>query len=644
MEERFELSFDAGLHGLDVRRFTIREALSSRFEVSVFARSPEPDIPLEPFLNKKASFTIRSGVVHVRHQERAWGGVVSHMEQLRVEKPTAGSRPLSTYYLRIVPRLWLLGHRRNHLVHQRKTVVQIVQDVLGEWGIAPALKLAKTYRVLDYVVQYGETDLAFVSRLLEWAGITYWFDFGGGKDGLLTLDDHPEDAAERPGIPCVDNPSRASEREYVSQVRIGHRVRPGRFTTRDFDFRRKADYPLFGNSPRAPAPEDFYEQYHYLPGSTLAIDPKDGDGSTPVADDKGKVRSVEDKGKTLAERGLVSVRRDKRFLAFHTNCVDLAPGVAFTALGHPRDDVGHKVLITEFSLDGTPGGEWTHEGEAAFAATPWAPEIKTPRPRVHGVETAVVVGPPGQEIYTDEFGRVRVQFAWDRKGKKDDNSSCWMRVSHGWAGTGYGSINIPRVGQEVLVSFLDGDPDQPVIVGRVYNAVRPIPKEVTQPKHQTRSTWMSDTSDHTDNSYNEIRFEDEKTREYIYLQAQKDLQKLVKRDETERTGENRAELVGKNRSAIVAAIDATLVGVKHSVQIMEPPSPASLKILEMQKPEVTPLPTKLELVDGKILCTSGKATAAFEGGDISFEARGQITFKAGGSIIVEGGSDIKINS
>ena len=131
---------------------------------------------------------------------------------------------------------------------------------------------------------------------------------------------------------------------------------------------------------------------------------------------------------------------------------------------------------------------------------------------------------------------------------------------------------IPRVGQEVLVAFLDGDPDQPVIVGRVYNAVRTMPKEVTTPKHQTRSTWMSDTSDHEDNSYNEIRFEDEKSKEYVYVQAQRDMQKLVKRNETERTGQNRATVVGRSRTSIVAEVDATLVGVKYSLQMMDPPS------------------------------------------------------------------------
>jgi type VI secretion system secreted protein VgrG len=640
--DRLTLSFASG-QALSVRRFSVREALSTPWEVLVVARSPLPDLDLEAFLNRKASLTIRSGVAHVLFGERTWTGLCSHMEQTRVEKPVAGSTPLSTYHLRIVPTLWVLGQRSNNRVFQRMSTPDIVKEVLGEWGISPKLVLAKTYPVHDYIVQYAETDLAFVSRLLERAGITYYFAFAGGQGGALTLDDHPQDLAERPKIPNADSANQSAEKEFVSQVRLAHQVRPGKVTIRDFDFRRKLDYALLGSATPAPSPEDFYERYLYLPGSTLAIDPADADAQTPIADDKGKVRSVDALGTALAERWLASERRDKRSVTFHTNCIDLAPSTTFTIDGHPRADVGKTLLVTRFTVEGSPDGEWAHEGVASFAASPWEPDLRTPRPCIDGVQSAVVVGPSGQEIYTDEIGRVRVQFPWDRKGTNDDKSSCWMRVSQGWAGRGFGTIMIPRIGQEVLVAFFEGDPDLPVVIGRAYNLVEPMPRELTMPDNMTRSTWMSDTSPHRDNSYNEIRYEDLEDKELIYVQAQRDLQKLVKRHETERTGQNRAAVVGRSRAAIVAEVDATLVGVKYSLQMMKPPQPADLKILEMQKPEVTPTPTKVEIVDGKILVTSGKATATFEGADIVFEAKGNITFNAKGDVIVEGGSDIKIN-
>jgi type VI secretion system secreted protein VgrG len=365
--DRLELSFESGHKSLSVRRFSIREALSTPFEVSVFARSPLPDLDLEPFLSRGATLTLRSGVAHVLHGERSFAGVVSHMEQVRVEEPTAGSRPLSTYHLRIVPRLRLLERRTRSRIFQRQSLLEVVRSALDEWGIKPIEKLSKTYPKLDYVVQYEETDLAFVSRLLERAGITYLFAFGGGKAGELTLDDHPHDAAPRPPIRCVDNPNQSGEKEFVTAVRLAQQVRPGRFTIRDFDLRRRLDRPVVGEAKPASPPEDFYEQYRYLPGSTLAIDPGDGDASTPFADQRGKVRSVEAHGAALAERSLASARQGRRRLAFHTNCIDLAPGVAFTVDGHPRADVGKPVLVTELTLDGSPDGAWDHEGHGEAA-------------------------------------------------------------------------------------------------------------------------------------------------------------------------------------------------------------------------------------------------------------------------------------
>jgi type VI secretion system secreted protein VgrG len=198
------------------------------------------------------------------------------------------------------------------------------------------------------------------------------------------------------------------------------------------------------------------------------------------------------------------------------------------------------LLVTEFSVEGTPGEEWTMSASATFADNPYKPTQKTQKPRVNGVQSATVVGPAGQEIHTDEFGRVRVQFPWDRDGKNDENSSCWMRVSQGWAGTGYGMIMIPRIGHEVLVGFLEGDPDQPIVVGRVYNAKQVVPHKL--PENKTRSTWKSDTSLGS-NGFNEIMFEDKKGQELVFEQAQKNRRRLVKNDETITVGHDRQKYV-----------------------------------------------------------------------------------------------------
>jgi type VI secretion system secreted protein VgrG len=278
----------------------------------------------------------------------------------------------------------------------------------------------------------------------------------------------------------------------------------------------------------------------------------------------------------------------------------------------------------------------------AFIEEPFRPALVTPRPTIAGVQSAVVVGPKGDdEIYCDEFGRVRVQFHWDREGKHDEKSSCWMRVSQAWAGSGFGTMVIPRIGQEVLVAFFDGDPDQPVIVGRAYNASKTVP--YTLPDHKTRSTWKSDSTPKSQ-GYSEIRFEDKKGDELVYVQAQRDLQKLVKHNETERTGKSHMIVVGVDRGSVVGASDTTLVGEKYSVQMIAPPKEEDLKVLAQQDPKIEPLPTKLEMIDEKIAATTGTAHVFVDKKDVIFEAKGAIGIKAGGNVIVKGGPNVRINS
>ena len=640
MEFKFELTFEGGESSLDVRRFDAHEELSKPFEVNVLARSPSHDIDLEALVGKPASLIVRNANPHVRATERCWAGICNLIEHTKAEEES-GTVGLSTYWLRIVPRLWLLTRNREHRIFQRKTIVEVVKRVLLEWDIKPQLELMEEYQQLDYVVQYGESDFDFISRLLERAGITYYFGFSGDQTGELTLNDQPHTSAARPSIVYNPKVSARVAAENINKVRLAERVAPGRHAIRDFDFRRP-DFKLLGEAPPAKAPEDFYEQYHYVPGATVHIDPA-GTGSTPVADDKGKVRSVDDEGKARAERSLQAERCTKRLIGFETNCLDLWPGTVFAMEEHPHPELKEELLVTAFSLDGAANEEWRQVGEAVFAELPYRPVEQTARPTIHGLQSAFVVGPEGEEIYTDEFGRVRVQFHWDRDGKLDPDSSCWMRVSQGWAGKGYGKIVIPRIGQEVLVAFLEGDPDCPIVVGRAYNTVNNIPSEQELPRYKTRSTWMSDSSPHQDGCFNEIRFEDEKDKEFVFTQAQKDQQKLVKRHETERTGQNRASVVGVNRAAVVGEVDAVLVGKKYSVQMIQAPQPEQLKINQLGKPEVAPLSTKLEMVDQKILCTSGEATAIIDGGDITFEAKKQITFKAGGNVIIHGGPNIHVN-
>ncbi|HSN96741.1 MAG TPA: type VI secretion system tip protein TssI/VgrG, partial [Candidatus Nanopelagicales bacterium] len=561
-----ELSFACGEDSLSVRRFAVHEAVSSLFTVSVMARSKSPAVDLSAIVGKPATFRIESGLPGSSQSSRTWTGVVCHMEQVHAVQPSAAQVAESTYALRIVPELWVLTQRRNHRIYQHISIPDITDRLLTEWNMEPAWQIDRgSYPKLEYKVQYGESDYAFLCRLWEEAGIAFTFPEGGAKGSKLTLGDKLQGGAPRAGgtIRYVDSPSEAAEQEYISRVRLSHEVRPGAHIIRDHDFRNPA-FQLLGEAPKAGGPEDRYEQFHYQPGATLIETGKGG--GTPFADDKGVARYDQSFAHGRADRALGGDRAGRRAIAIDTNCVDLAPGVVFSIDNHPHPEIneGAKLVMTELTMEGAPGEQWTTTGSAVFTDVPYRPQMKTPKPQVFGVQSATVVGPAGEEIHTDEFGRVRVQFPWDREGKSDDGSSCWIRVSQGWGGMGFGVVVLPRIGQEVLVGFLGGDPDQPIIVGRVYNATAQVPYKL--PDHKTRSAWKSDSSPGHD-GFNEIMFEDLKGKELVWEQAQKNRRRLVKNDEFITVGQNRQKLVKADEQHKVDGNRKRVVGGEEDVVV-----------------------------------------------------------------------------
>ncbi len=567
------LDLSVGVGGLSTRRFSVHEAVSTLFSVSVWARTEDDSIPMEAVVGKPASFRIESGYAHVTSgSTRLWKGICSHFQQLKAVIPQPGQKALHTYHIRIVPDLWRLTQRRNHRIFQHETIPDIVKKILGEWKIEADWKIdAGKYHKLEYKVQYGETDFAFICRLLEEVGIAFAYLDPTGAGAKLTFDDSLESGSPRPPLLFTDNPNQQAQQEYVKNVRLSREVRPGAFTMRDHDFRRP-DFKLFGKAPNAASPEDQYEQYIYDPGAFLVDDAKGGD--TPVADDRGIARHEQGYGTGRAENALHAERMGRKTVAFETNVMDTHPGAVFSVAGHPHAAVaGKPLLVTELTIEGSHGGEWTMSGRAVFTDMPFRPPARTPKSRAFGVQSATVVGPKGQEIHTDEFGRVRVQFPWDREGKNDECSSCWIRVSQAWAGTGFGALVLPRIGQEVIVSFLDGDPEQPVVVGRAFNRIEPVPYGL--PENKTISTWKSDSSPGSD-GFNEIKFDDNKGDELLYEQAEKNRRTLVKNNETitvlrhrekqvsanetDTTGVNRFEVTGLNRSETTGANRMTVIG------------------------------------------------------------------------------------
>ncbi len=582
---------------LDIRELTVYEAMSALFSVTLTAHSENPDIDFEAAVGKAASFTLH-GRVEGAQRTRTWTGLCNELHQVRVEEGGA-----STYRLRIVPTLWLATQRRNHRMFQMMSEIDIVLQLLGEWGIEPDRKLTGQYKKRKYRVQYAETDFAFISRMLEDVGVSFYFEEQSGQTQLVLADAPQSNDPRLPPIAFRDDPTN-SDKEHVTQVSVGRQVRPGKYTMRDHDYRRPATYPLIASAAvpaasGATGVEEKLERFHYTPGAFLFESDKGDD--TPHADDRGKHRTDEGEGATLAQKRLDANRADAQTATFASNVIDLWPGQTMSMLDHPHSALGptKRQLVVESHINATRNDAVHHQVEVRSAAAAYRPPVATPKPRTNGVESATVVGPAGEEIHTDEFGRVRVHFHWDRESRMDEKSSCWIHVSQPWGGTGFGGTSLPRIGQEVIVDFLGGDPDRPVITGRVYTNLQKTPYKL--PANKTQSGWKSNSSP-TTGGYNEIMFEDAAGTELFRIQAEKDMHKLVKNDEKsvvgndrsrqvkrnedivigknrskqvvanerEVTGQNRSVAVGVNRTTQIGNIDSTVVGHTHSVMVLPP--------------------------------------------------------------------------
>lgn len=662
----FDLSFASGESSLSVRRIEIQEGVSSLYTATVWARSPHPDIDLESHVGQPASIVVSAGGKDA--SKRTWSGIVAHMEQVQGQGGSGEDQAMSTYAIRIVPRLWLLTQRQNHRIFQHLSIPDISDKLLGEWGLQADWKIDRgSYPKLEFTVQYAESDFNFLSRLWEEAGIAFTVpDEESGK--TIALGDKLHEWPERQGDPLtfVDNPAAGERREFVTNVALSHEVRPGARAMRDYDMRRPS-FSLMGEAPKASSPEDKLEQFEYEPHGFLVETGKGGE--TPSADDKGVARHDQTAGNDRAARKLAGERMGKVAVAFETNIVDLQPGSRFSMDQHPHSELDSKkkLLVTDLAVHANSEGDWHVSGNAVMSDTPYRPVVRTPKPKIHSVQTATIVGPAGDEIHTDEYGRVRVQFPWDREGKNDDNSSCWIRVNQGWGGTGYGMVVLPRVGQEVLVSFLNGEPDAPVVVGRVFNATESVPYKL--PDHKTRSTWKSDSSPGS-GGFNEIMMEDLAGKELVYMQAQKNLRKLVKNDETitvgndrqkyviknetETTGQDRTEVTGRDRTEITDQNRTTVIGGNRGKLIKGDEIEHTLGNLQQliggEQDAVTKSHKRERVEADSHLAVSGDRNQLIQGiqslivggdqqeqvkGNHALEAGKEIHFKAGTQIVIE---------
>jgi len=625
--ENATLSFrDAPATMLSVRSFRVEEAMSALFEIHIRAVSPLLSLDLPQLTGHPVSFELHGSSL------RRWHGLCVAAEFIRASEDGGG---LATYEFVLRPALWRLTQRVNNRLMQHLSIPAMVTRLLEEWGIAHEWRVAQDqYPKLELRTQFGETDFAFFSRLLEEAGISYWFADPGPDEAesRLVLGDTPVANEERAAgpIPFTDDSSLVRHGSYLTNVRVREVSMPGRVTLREYDYRR-ARVPMYAQADSPRLEERAHEQYIYAHGSFLAEGAPEAGAATPVADDLGVARHRSQHGQGVAQRRMEALEARRGEVTFDTGLNDLSPGTVLRIADHPRDDlsVDRTLLMTRFTLQGEIASteSWQLSGRAVWTSRPHRPAQVTPRPRIHGVLTAVVVGPNGKagqlapppggvgalsstaldgaataeslvdnEIHVDEHGRVRVQFPWDREHHFSGESSAWLRVSQGWAGAGYGMFTVPRVGHEVLVAFVDGDADSPLIVGRVHNVTEPVPFPL--PANKTVSTWKTASSPGGDGS-NELRFDDAAGREHVYLQAQKDMDQLVNNNHKQSVGRNwsrytqandhaavgasrtqfvnmndmqavglnQASFVGLNRSSNVGVEDSTFVGTRWSVTV-----------------------------------------------------------------------------
>ena len=490
--------------------------------------------------------------------KRWFSGLISEFRLTRIEDR------LAHYEAVVRPWLWFLGNATDCRIFQQLSVIEIVEEIFSKYGpVKFEKRLQKSYPPREYCVQYDESDLDFVQRLLEHEGILYFFEHDEGEHTLVLVDAMSK-LKPAPGYENVpyhfEGQGARRDVEYITDWIPGSSVRPGAYAHTDYDF-KKPGADLMAKSSQPFSHKEAAGEHYHQPGAHL--DTGRGDAIAAI-----RREEIQAPHQRISAAGTVR---------------GLFSGCTFKLENFPREDQNQEYLVlsAEYRLfdPGYRSGIDT-EGETfrvvlgvAPTKLPYRPPRITPRPIMRGPQTATVVGPPGEEIFTDEYARVKVQFHWDRLGKKDQNSSCFVRVSQTWAGSGWGFIQIPRIDQEVIVDFIEGDPDLPIITGRVYNAAQMPPYGL--PGNATQSGVKSNSSK-GGGGYNELMFEDKAGSELVNFQAQKDHKLLIKHDRTKlvqhdqsdridhdarhSVGHNLDEDVGNNKTVKVGVHQTTNIG------------------------------------------------------------------------------------
>jgi len=588
-QPRFTLTLEGAQFDLKVLEFTGKEAISQPFRFDLELVSERPDLDLESLLHSQAFLSF----------DAEGSGV--HGQIYRVGQGDSGKR-LTRYHLSLVPRLTYLGHRINQRIFQHQTVPQIVARILKDHAIlrdAFEFRLGSDYPVRDYCVQYAESDLAFIQRLCAEVGIH--FHFQHSPDGHLLVFGDDQTVFPRLAEPTLYLPGSGMSAGAPAVQRFNVRVetRTSVVTRRDYNFEKPhLQLQSHSDSEQRPVLEDYR-----FPGQF-------NDRET---------------GKYLAQRTLERHVADYRQAEGISDVSALVCGHFLQLTEHPRRDWNDLWLLTAIEHRGrqpqvleesvTSDGETFQGYRNTFLATPWdvffRPALGPEKPRMLGYQPAVVTGPHDAEIHCDEYGRVKVQLAWDRDGELNEHSSCWLRVATGWAHDQYGSVLIPRVGMEVLVGFIDADADKPLVMGCLPNAATPVPLDL--PADKTRSIFRSHSSP-GGGGYNELRIDDKKGAEEIYLRAQRNWTQHVLHDQQVQ--------VDNQRSIVVTGT------AKHELKADEQRITHGQRQIEVKQDD------HLTVVGDRHIRVSNQATSA----------SAQIHVSAGQQVVIDGGASATIQA
>lgn len=550
----------------EVVSFELYEGVSMPFKLQLKLISFDNNIDFGHLLDKPVLFTLWKGERPVRYVH----GLVSRFSQ-------AESGFYRTYYDALIePQLARANLRSNWRIFQQKTVPQILELMLQRQGINQyELHASMDHQVREFCVQAGETDLEFFARLAAEEGFVYRFahseklhkliitdrlqSLGLINHGVIKGEDEDEgffdgdEPADPNSVLYQANSGGDQAMPCLRRLRYSEQVRTARQVQRDYTFTNPA-----------------YRQEHRAAGAFLEHQSKEYE----YFDYPGRYKR-DVVGKPFTENRITAHRHDVRIAEVEGDDVRLQPGLSFNLTGHPRDDlnvhwrvntVTHKgCQLTSLQEEAASVDASTRYEQSAVLVpgrTEWRP-APLAKPRIDGPHMATVVGPPGEEIYCDEWGRVKVSFPWDRESQNNEFSSCWVRVSQGWAGGSWGSMAIPRIGQDVIIQYVNGDPDQPMITGRTYCGDQLPPYDL--PDHKTRMTIKSQT--HKGPGFNELRFEDELGRQEVFIHAEKDQNNVVKHNETTFVGNDRSERVDHNETVSIGDHRTEDVGKNETISI-----------------------------------------------------------------------------